>query len=138
MPEQEPPYEVGYAKPPKNGQFTKGQSGNPKGRPKGAKSMASIVLRESRQLLRVNGPHGSRQATKLEAAVMQLGNKAAQGDLRAQREFYSLIQWSEESANADVTPQAPHEKDRKVMETLRQRLQAFQSNNQQSTTENPE
>ena len=27
-------YEVGYGKPPKHTQFKKGQSGNPKGRPK--------------------------------------------------------------------------------------------------------
>ena len=32
------PYEVGYGKPPEETQFTKGQSGNPKGRPKGAKN----------------------------------------------------------------------------------------------------
>jgi len=28
------PYDVGYGKPPKSGQWKKGQSGNPKGRPK--------------------------------------------------------------------------------------------------------
>ncbi|MGK7651962.1 DUF5681 domain-containing protein [Roseovarius sp. B08] len=31
-------YEVGYAKPPANTRFKPGQSGNPKGRPKGAKN----------------------------------------------------------------------------------------------------
>ena len=31
----DPNYEVGYAKPPKQTQFKKGQSGNPKGRPPG-------------------------------------------------------------------------------------------------------
>jgi hypothetical protein len=41
MPEQGAPYEVGYAKPPKSSQFSKGVSGNPKGRPR-----ETCVLRE--------------------------------------------------------------------------------------------
>jgi hypothetical protein len=81
MPEQDAPYEVGYAKPPKAGQFAKGESGNPKGRPKGSKNFANVVLREARQRVRVNGPGRVRSVTKLEAAVIQLNNKAAQGEL---------------------------------------------------------
>jgi hypothetical protein len=38
-PSSEPPnYEVGYGRPPKGSQFTPGRSGNPKGRPKGARN----------------------------------------------------------------------------------------------------
>jgi len=33
-----PGYDVGYGKPPKGGQFQKGQSGNPRGRPKGSRN----------------------------------------------------------------------------------------------------
>ena len=36
-------YEVGYGKPPRSGQFRKGQSGNPKGRPKGARGVKSLL-----------------------------------------------------------------------------------------------
>lgn len=86
MADEDPQYEVGYGKPPKSGQFPQGRSGNRNGRPKGSRNLASTVLRETREKVLVRGPRGSRKVTKLEAAVMQLGNKAAQGDPRAQRE----------------------------------------------------
>jgi hypothetical protein len=121
--DNEPPDEVGYGKPPKSGMFKKGQSGNPKRRPKGSKNLATVVLRESRQVVRVNSPRGTRTVTKLEAAVMQLGNKAAQGDLRSQRELLSQVRMAEEVSNSVVPPQTSHEIDQKIMENLRRRME---------------
>jgi hypothetical protein len=135
MSKDELPYEVGYAKPPKSGQFEKGKSGNPKGRPKGSKNLATVVLRESRQLVRVNGPRGSRSVTKLEAAVMQLGNKAAQGDLRSQRELFSLVRISEEATNSGVSPLTSHEMDQQVMQNILRRMERISAD---ATSTSPE
>jgi hypothetical protein len=130
-----PPYEVGYGKPPASKRFAKGQSGNPKGRPKGSKNLAAIVLRESRQLVRVNGPRGSHLITKLEATVMQLGNKSAQGDLRAQRDFVALVQASEDATNSQPSTLTSHEMDQQVMQSILRRMGRI---NAEVTSTNPE
>src|SRR5690348_671708 len=84
-------YQVGFGKPPKKTRFVKGQSGNPKGRPKGAKSLATILNDAGRQLVQVNEKGRTRQITKLQAIVIQLINEAAKGNLKAIREYFLWV-----------------------------------------------
>ena len=44
-------YAVGYGRPPKATQFKPGRSGNPRGRPKGAKSEDTMIATSSGPLL---------------------------------------------------------------------------------------
>lgn len=76
-------YEVGYGKPPRNGQFPKGTSGNPKGRPKGAVNFRTAIMRAARRPMVVTENGRRRKLSKQEVAAEQLMNKAASGDLRA-------------------------------------------------------
>jgi hypothetical protein len=118
-------YEIGYGKPPKTGRFKKGASGNPKGRPKGSKNLTTIILHESRQLVRVNDPHGKREVTKLEAAVMQLSNKSAQGDLRAAKELFALVQRAEEAIPAQPSSEDLPEADQRMMRSILKRMETL-------------
>lgn len=74
------PYTVGYKKPPKSGQFQPGQSGNPKGRPKGAKSLKTVLEDEfyEKVLLKENGK--TKKVSKLQAMIKALIAKAIKGD----------------------------------------------------------
>jgi Family of unknown function (DUF5681) len=83
-------YEVGFGKPPEHSRFRKGRSGNPKGRPKGKRNLATVLERTLQEKVVVNENGVRRTVTKLEAAVKQLVNKAAAGDLAALRQLTAL------------------------------------------------
>ena len=78
-----PNYTVGYARPPASTQFQPGQSGNPKGRPKGVRnssSMARDALERSINI-KVNGTW--RKTSVRQAAYRRLAEKAVAGDVKA-------------------------------------------------------
>lgn len=74
---------VGYARPPKEHQFRKGQSGNPKGRPKKAKSLQNLMDRELNQVVTVKEGGRELRLTKREAIVKRHVNSAMTGNTRA-------------------------------------------------------
>nr|WP_087575756.1 DUF5681 domain-containing protein [Sphingomonas sp. CDS-1] len=85
-------YEVGYKKPPKRTQFKKGQSGNPKGRPKGAKSLQTIARRLLTEKISVRTARGENRVTRIEAMMMKLIESASKGDFRALQAMFTLYQ----------------------------------------------
>jgi hypothetical protein len=100
------PYEVGYGKPPHDTRFRKGQSGNPKGRPKGSSNLASLLRRVMHEKIVITENGQRRTITKLEAVFKQLVNKAALGDPRAIHELlqaHALIVEPRGSADREAT-----------------------------------
>ena len=76
-------YEVGYKKPPKHTQFKPGQSGNPRGRPKGTKNLKTDLMEELGERIVVREGDHSRKVSKQRAMLKSVVNRAIQGDARA-------------------------------------------------------
>jgi Family of unknown function (DUF5681) len=81
--EKKSDYEVGYGRPPRRTQFQPGRSGNPQGRPRGSKNLATIVRQvlDARVAVRENGR--VRSITKREALFAQLVHEGLGGNIRA-------------------------------------------------------
>jgi hypothetical protein len=57
-------YEVGYGKPPKHSQFKPGQSGYPKGRPKGSKNLKTDLREELAERVQIKEGDRTKTITK--------------------------------------------------------------------------
>jgi hypothetical protein len=66
------------AQPPKHTQFQKGKSGNPRGRPKGARNLSALLKEALDEPIEQDG----QRMTKLEAAAKQIADNAAAGNPR--------------------------------------------------------
>ncbi|MCK5870400.1 MAG: hypothetical protein KAG45_07140 [Methyloprofundus sp.] len=84
-------YSTGYKQPPKQFQFTKGQSGNPRGRPKGSKNLATLLQTELAQTIIVQEQGQNKPIKKIEAIVKQFVMKALKGDVRSIEYLFKLI-----------------------------------------------
>lgn len=116
---------VGYGNPPKQSRFRKGVSGNPKGRPKGALNLATVLWRTLQERVVVNENGVRRTVPKLEAALKQLVNQAASGDLAAIRQLTALTVFTQPDTNGARQESVLAETDLKVISGVVKRIQQF-------------
>jgi hypothetical protein len=76
-------YTVGYRRPPKGHQFRPGQSGNPSGRPKGARNLRTALIEELSELVTVADGNTTIEVSKARAVIKTLLRLAIAGDARA-------------------------------------------------------
>ena len=105
-------YEVGYGKPPVHSRFKPGESGNPRGRPKGAKSALNrepatnaerlnpIVLDEAYRMIGVRDGDRLVEIPAIQVIIRSIVLTAAKGNQRSQRIFTDLLLCAERENKA--------------------------------------
>jgi hypothetical protein len=122
-PEKTGDYEVGYGKPPRHTRFAKGQSGNPRGRPCGAKNFTTLLEEALDEPVTVTENGGRRKVSKLQAIVTQLVNRSATADFRAIKILLDKLR----DIERETEPASPEtaefgEADQKMLEQIRSRF----------------
>ena len=105
-----------YRKPPRDKQFTKGTSGNPRGRPKGKRNLATVLDEVLNEAVVIVEDGEQRTVCKMEAAIRSLVQGAMTGNIHASRVLWTLTASAEDSTTADDSEQA--KRDQKVIEDL--------------------
>ena len=99
--EDKPEYAVGFGKPPRRTRFCKGQSGNPKGRPRGAKNLATLMEKVLKEPVVISENGKRRRITKRVALVKQLVNKAIAGDPRSIKLLFAELREIDDRLGTD-------------------------------------
>jgi hypothetical protein len=118
MPPTDPrDYVVGRGKPPRHSQFQKGQSGNPRGRPRGTKSFKEILAKVAYQPMSITIKGKRKHVPALEAILMQAVSRAATSDWR----FLSLLlkHLSDVEGSSQVSADPSSEDKRLSLEAIR-------------------
>ena len=116
-------YEVGYKKPPKSRRFKPGQSGNPKGRPKGTKNLKTDLMEELSERVRIREGEHEIRVSKQRALIKSQVNRGIKGDNRAADkilDLYLKLQGLEDEAAEAGLPLSAEEQE--VLRALEARI----------------
>lgn len=93
-------YEVGKGKPPKKHQFKPGQSGNPKGRPKGSKNVHHILSKVLGEKITITDAGKKLVVDKLEGAIRVMVNKSFEGSPSSLKLLLEVLEYGGGSGQA--------------------------------------
>jgi hypothetical protein len=111
---------VGFGRPPKAHQFKPGESGNPKGRPKGSKNESTILQELLMRKISIQQNGRARNVTVLEAILLRITEDSLKGNTKSAA---FLLNRHAGVLAADEVPQADlNEDDKAILQAFAQRL----------------
>lgn len=113
--------DVGYGRPPTAHQFKPGRSGNPNGRPKGAKNESTILREIFQRKIESRSAGRTRKITVLEGILLRITEDSLKGNTKSAA---FLLNRYAAMVSGELQRQDLSEDDREVLEAFAQRIEA--------------
>jgi hypothetical protein len=127
---------VGYGRPPVGKRFRPGQSGNPKGRPKGRENITTMINRILHEPVKIRDGNRIRSVSKIAAAIEVNLNKALSGDHRA---LWKIIEVAGKYNILDSSPEERFQAEvERADEFLRRELDRLAARSRESNIQSDE
>jgi hypothetical protein len=118
MTEKDKPNAVGYKRPPKDRQFRRGQSGNPNGRPLGARNFKTDLREELSESISIREGGRDISISKQRALIKRLVASAIEGDARS---IATLMSFCARAFGDDNDDQQQAPEDREIVQAFARR-----------------
>ena len=118
------PQKVGRGNPPKDTRFKPGQSGNPRGRPKGASNFATVLQQQLRKTVTIAVEGKPRRMAAQEVIALRLTQDSMKGSTKAMELLFRIAG----AATGDATDESALElamPDKETLRRIRKRLDAL-------------
>jgi hypothetical protein len=113
---------VGYGKPPQHSRFAPGRSGNPRGRQKGVRNLASDVKRTLEVPVKLTDQGKARRVSTQEAVLLRLREKALKGDARALDRLLALAGTYNVAEGGSAIDQAMSAEDQVILDAYAEEI----------------
>ena len=123
------PQKVGRGNPPKDTRFKPGQSGNPRGRPKGASNFATVLQQQLRKTVTIAVEGKPRRMAAQEVIALRLTQESMKGSTKAMELLFRIAG----AGAGDATDESAQElamPDKEALRRIRKRLDALMEDNE--------
>jgi hypothetical protein len=133
-------FTVGFGRPPKHTQFKKGQSGNPRGRPKGSKKISGILSAALLKPTKVREGNRVKTVPYIVALFQIFLNKAAAGEVKTFMPLVNLAlqleaagEFESPSKRSPEDEMSPSERLKMLLDQIHNRLKGHVATSHPST-----